>query len=89
MVAFEDTEGNKLALSVYFSNGYDRCVNIFGSEDCIFNFTKLYAEAVKLDLIILSAEASAEELVDGLLIWWICLLEASIICPSCEISRPI
>jgi hypothetical protein len=30
MVAFEDAEGNKLALPVYFSNGYDGCVDFFG-----------------------------------------------------------
>lgn len=63
MVSFEDAKGNKLALSMYFSNGHDSSVDILSYEDCIFDFAKLYAESVKLDLIILSAEASMEQLV--------------------------
>ena len=65
MVAFEDAKGNKLALSMHFSHGHDSCVDILSYEDCVFDFAKLYAESVKLDLIILSAEASVAQLVVG------------------------
>lgn len=63
MVSLEDAKSNELALSMYLSNGHNSCIDIFSYENCVFDFAKLNAETVKLDLIILSAEASVSQLV--------------------------
>jgi len=58
MVAFEDAEGDKLTLSVHFSNGYNHSVDVASAKNSVLNLTKLYPVAIELDLIILTTEAS-------------------------------